>query len=149
VAVAQSQLTRQRRRAALAFILPMMTVLAAVAGWPLLRTIYFSFTDANLDNIVIVTLPQPMIVGMLKGHGISFGNLTLDVSRASEFYPDIVMAGAAPLKVLHQALIVDAEARLCYEPAQGRRTPQPAHAAHHDQSHHKGKNRGQQDEPHS
>src|SRR2546422_5019965 len=29
----------------------MMTVLAAVAGWPLLRTIYFSFTDANLDNM--------------------------------------------------------------------------------------------------
>jgi trehalose/maltose transport system permease protein len=51
VAVAQSQLTRQRRRAALVFIAPMMTVLAAVAGWPLLRTIYFSFTDANLDNI--------------------------------------------------------------------------------------------------
>ena len=51
MAVAQSQLTRQRRRAALAFILPMMAVLAAVAGWPLLRTIYFSFTDANLDNM--------------------------------------------------------------------------------------------------
>jgi trehalose/maltose transport system permease protein len=26
----------------------MLVVLAAVAGWPLLRTIYFSFTDANL-----------------------------------------------------------------------------------------------------
>jgi hypothetical protein len=53
-----------------------------------------------LDNIVTVTLPQRMIVGMLLGHGISFGNLTLDVSRASGFYPDIVMAGAAPLKAL-------------------------------------------------
>jgi hypothetical protein len=29
----------------------------------------------SLNNIVIATLPQPMIVGMLKGRGISFGNL--------------------------------------------------------------------------
>jgi hypothetical protein len=78
-------------------------------GWARAHAKYSGLT---LDNIVIVTLPQPMIVGMLKGHGISLGNLTLDVSRASEFYPDIVMAGAAPLKVLHQALIVDAEARV-------------------------------------
>jgi trehalose/maltose transport system permease protein len=28
----------------------MLVVLAAVAGWPLLRTIYFGFTDASLDN---------------------------------------------------------------------------------------------------
>ena len=38
VAVAPSLLTRQRRRAALYFILPMMAVLTAVAGWPLART---------------------------------------------------------------------------------------------------------------
>ena len=36
-----------------------------------------------LDNVVVVTLPQPMIVGMLLGHGISFGNLTLEVSGGS------------------------------------------------------------------
>jgi hypothetical protein len=70
------------------------------------------YSTLALDNIVIVTLPQPMIVGMLQGHGISFGNLTLDVSRANGFYPDIVMAGAAPLKELHKASIVDAEARV-------------------------------------
>ena len=29
----------------------MLVVLAAVAGWPLLRTIYFSFTDASLDDL--------------------------------------------------------------------------------------------------
>lgn len=29
----------------------MMAVLAAVAGWPLVRTIYFGFTDASLTNI--------------------------------------------------------------------------------------------------
>lgn len=45
-----SQLTRQRRRAAWLFLLPMLVVLAAVAGWPLVRTISFSFTDATLDS---------------------------------------------------------------------------------------------------
>jgi hypothetical protein len=65
-----------------------------------------------LDNIVIVTLPQPMIVGMILGGGIALGNLTLEVSRASGFYPDIVMGGAAPLTQLQKAGIVAAEARV-------------------------------------
>ncbi len=43
-----SALTRQRRRWAWIFVLPMLAVLAAVAGWPLVRTIYFAFTDASL-----------------------------------------------------------------------------------------------------
>jgi len=47
----QSDLRRQRLRSAWAFLLPMLAVLAAVAGWPLLRTIYFGFTDASLTNI--------------------------------------------------------------------------------------------------
>jgi trehalose/maltose transport system permease protein len=46
-----SQLTRQRRRAAYLFVLPMLVILALVAGWPLLRTIYYSFTDANLGSL--------------------------------------------------------------------------------------------------
>jgi trehalose/maltose transport system permease protein len=48
---AASLLTRQRRRAAYLFLLPMLVVLAAVAGWPLLRTVYFAFTNANLSNL--------------------------------------------------------------------------------------------------
>ena len=48
---AASPLLRQRRRAALLFVLPMVVVLAAVAGWPLLRTIYFAFTDARLSTL--------------------------------------------------------------------------------------------------
>lgn len=47
----RSDLRRQRLRSAWAFLLPMLLVLAAVAGWPLLRTIYFGFTDASLVNI--------------------------------------------------------------------------------------------------
>jgi trehalose/maltose transport system permease protein len=33
------------------FLTPMLLVLAGVAGWPLLRTIYFSFTNASLDDL--------------------------------------------------------------------------------------------------
>jgi len=46
-----SRLTRQRVRSAWMFIAPMLFVLALVAGWPLLRTIWFGFTDANLSNL--------------------------------------------------------------------------------------------------
>ena len=48
---ARSQLSRQRVRSAWLFQIPMLLVLAAVAGWPLLRTIYFGFTDASLDDL--------------------------------------------------------------------------------------------------
>ena len=33
------------------FLLPMMAALAVVAGWPLARSIYFSFTDASLIHL--------------------------------------------------------------------------------------------------
>jgi trehalose/maltose transport system permease protein len=47
----RSELFVSRTRAAMWFLLPMIVALAVVAGWPLLRTIYFSFTDASLSNI--------------------------------------------------------------------------------------------------
>jgi hypothetical protein len=65
-----------------------------------------------LNNVVIVTLPQPVIVDMLLRNAISYGNLTLDVSRTSGFFPDIVMAGATPLKALHKASVVEGKAHL-------------------------------------
>ncbi len=43
-----SALTRQRVRSAWLFLTPMLLVLLAVAGWPLLRTIYFGFTNTSL-----------------------------------------------------------------------------------------------------
>ena len=49
--VLQSSLERQRRRAAWLFLLPMLVVLAGVAGWPLFRTVFFSFTDATLATL--------------------------------------------------------------------------------------------------
>nr|WP_245318807.1 sugar ABC transporter permease [Consotaella salsifontis] len=33
------------------FLTPMILVLALVAGWPLVKTIWFSFTDASLDDL--------------------------------------------------------------------------------------------------
>jgi hypothetical protein len=74
------------------------------------------YAPLGLDNIVIVTLPQPMIVGMLLEGGISFGNLSLAVSRASGFYPDLVMGGAAPGKVARGFYRGGASAHLCAEP---------------------------------
>ena len=46
-----SRLTRSRVRSAWLFMAPMLVVLALVAGWPLLRTIWFGFTDANLSDL--------------------------------------------------------------------------------------------------
>ncbi|TLF51729.1 sugar ABC transporter permease [Halomonas urmiana] len=45
-----TKVRRQRVRAAWLFLLPMLVALALVAGWPLLRTFYFSFTDASLSD---------------------------------------------------------------------------------------------------
>ena len=51
VAERASRLTRQRVRSAWLFMTPMLVVLALVAGWPLLRTMWFSLTDANLSDL--------------------------------------------------------------------------------------------------
>jgi trehalose/maltose transport system permease protein len=42
------RLTASRVRSAWVFLTPMLVVLALVAAWPLLRTIWLGFTDANL-----------------------------------------------------------------------------------------------------
>lgn len=54
-----SALARQRVRSAWLFMLPTLVVLAVVAGWPLLRTFWFAFTDANLSSS-----EPPQFVGM-------------------------------------------------------------------------------------
>ena len=47
----RSELQSQRVRAAMLFLLPMLAALFFVAAWPLLRTIYFSFTDTSLTSL--------------------------------------------------------------------------------------------------
>ncbi len=46
-----SELSRAKVRSALLFLAPMVVVLFLVAGWPLIRTIWFSFTNASLSDI--------------------------------------------------------------------------------------------------
>src|SRR5215470_7248311 len=39
------------------------------------------YADLHLDNIVVVTLPQPVCIQMIQTGAVALGNLTLDVSR--------------------------------------------------------------------
>ena len=66
-------LSAQRVRTAWLLLLPMMVVLALVAGWPLGRTIWFSFTDAHLAR-----LAEMRFVGLenyLGEYGVLFDGL--------------------------------------------------------------------------
>jgi hypothetical protein len=69
------------------------------------------YADLDVDNIVVVTLPQPVVVQMIRTGGIALGNLTLDVSRKSGFYPDIVMAGPEPLREVRKLGAIEPQAR--------------------------------------
>jgi hypothetical protein len=69
------------------------------------------YADLNPDNIVVATLPQPVVVQMIRTGGIALGNLTLDISRESGFYPDIVMGGPEPLRQLSTLGLVEPQAR--------------------------------------
>jgi trehalose/maltose transport system permease protein len=46
----ETPVQRRRVRAAWLFLTPMLLCLALVAAWPLLRTFWFSLTDANLAD---------------------------------------------------------------------------------------------------
>jgi len=69
---AKSDLSRERFRSALIFLVPMLVALAIVAGWPLARSIYFSLTNTSLTDLN-------------GGHWIGFSNYfrwrTLDSGR--------------------------------------------------------------------
>src|SRR5262249_34209992 len=68
-------------------------------------------TDLDTDNVVVVTLPQPIVVEMVRTGTIALGNLTLDVTRASGCYPDIVLGGTAPLQQLRKLGVLEPQAR--------------------------------------
>jgi len=63
--------------------------------------------DLDLSNIVLATLPQPILIQMIRTGGVALGNLTLDVSRNSGFYPDIFMGYPEPLRQLRQLGVVE------------------------------------------
>jgi hypothetical protein len=51
-------------------------------------------------NILVVTLPQPMVVDMLVKGGIRLGNAVVPVGRDQRVFPDFVMGGLEPLRQL-------------------------------------------------
>jgi hypothetical protein len=69
------------------------------------------YADLHLDNIVVVTLPQPMCIQIIRTGAVALGNLTLDVSRGSGFYPDIFMGYPEPLRELHRLGVIEPRAR--------------------------------------
>src|SRR5215470_7466574 len=69
------------------------------------------YADLDLTNVILVTLPQPILVQMIRTGGVALGNLTLDVSRSSGFYPDIFMGYPEPLRQLRQLGVIEPQAR--------------------------------------
>ena len=69
------------------------------------------YANLDLTNIVLVTLPQPILVQMIRTGAVALGNLTLEVSRTSGFYPDIFMGYPEPLRQLHQVGVIEPQAR--------------------------------------
>jgi len=63
-------------------------------------------------KILIVTLTQPMIVDMLRNGGIRLGNAVVPVGRDQRVYPDLVMGGAAPLRELAHAGLIEPRATM-------------------------------------
>src|SRR5580700_6008250 len=83
-------------------------ILGAFPSWARSQPQY---ADLNLDNILVSTLPQPILVEAIRAGGIALGNLTLEVSRRSGFYPDIFMGYPEPLRQLHERGVIESQAR--------------------------------------
>jgi hypothetical protein len=69
------------------------------------------YADLDLGNVVVVTVPQPIVVQTIRTGAIALGNLILEFTRASGFYPDIVMGGSAPLKALRKLGMIEPQAK--------------------------------------
>lgn len=82
-----------------------------VGAFPTWAKAQRQYADLNLDNVVVVTMPQSIVVQMVRTGAIALGNLTLDLSRSSGLYPDIVMGGPAPLRELRKLGVLEAQAR--------------------------------------
>ncbi len=76
-----SELRAERLRAARWFLLPMLLTLLLVAGWPLMRTIYFSMTNASLTdlyNAKFVGFDNYFKMTTLKSGKVLYGGLLAD-----------------------------------------------------------------------
>jgi hypothetical protein len=82
-----------------------------VGAFPLWAKSQPQYANLDLTNIILTTLPQPILVQMIRGGGVALGNLTLDTSRSSGFYPDIVMGYPEPLRQLRRMGVIESQAR--------------------------------------
>jgi hypothetical protein len=80
-------------------------------GFPVWAKSQPEYADLDLANVIVVTLPQPVIVQIVRTGGVALGNLFIEVSRTSGFYPDVVMGGPAPLRELRKLGVIESEAR--------------------------------------
>jgi extracellular solute-binding protein len=83
-------------------------ILGAFPGWTKSQPKY---ADLDVDNIIVSTLPQPILIEAIRAGGIALGNLTLEVSRESGIYPDIFMGYPEPLRQLRRSGVIEAQAR--------------------------------------
>jgi extracellular solute-binding protein len=83
-------------------------VLGAFPSWTKSRPRY---ADLDLSNVVVLTLPQPILVESVRSGGIAFGNLVIEVSRGSGIYPDIFMGYPGPLRQLRALGVLEPQAR--------------------------------------
>src|SRR5262249_44256056 len=83
-------------------------VLGAFPTWAKSQSQY---ADLSLGNVILVTLPQPIVVQTIRTQAIALGNLALDFNRESGYSPDIVMGGPAPLQALHNLGVVEPQVR--------------------------------------
>jgi len=83
-------------------------IIGAFPSWAKSQSQY---ADLDLSNVIVVTVPQPIVVQTIRTGAIALGNLTLEFTRASGFYPDIVMGGPVPLKSLRKLGVVEPQAR--------------------------------------
>ena len=79
-------------------------ILAAFPTWAKSQSQY---ADLHLHNVILVTLPQPIVVQTITTGAVALGNLALDFSRRSGYYPDIVMGGPAPLQALWKLGVIE------------------------------------------
>src|SRR5262245_11703459 len=61
----------------------------------------------TIGTVRVICSNCQIVVQMISSGSIMLGNLTIDVSRASGYYPDIVMGGLAPLQQLLKLGVVE------------------------------------------
>lgn len=106
---------RMRRRAVPMFVLPMAAVLALVAGWPLLRTLWFSLTDATLatlDDHAFVGLENYYWLGLdpvwwrAVGNTLLFAAVSVSLETVLGFALALVLNRGLPLRGVLRAVVL-------------------------------------------